>query len=64
MKVSGVSYEIDWKAFKKGSSFAVPCVNPEEAKKEVQQVTDRLRMKIHTKVVIEDGIKTLRIWRV
>lgn len=64
MIVSGINYEVDWKKFKKGCSFDVPCVDPEQAKVEVRQVTDRLRMDIHTKVVIEDGIKSLRIWRV
>lgn len=64
MKVSGINYEVDWKAFKKGHSFDVPCIDPEQAKAEVKQVTDRLRIDIHTKVVITDGVRALRVWRI
>lgn len=64
MVVSGINYEIDWGAFKKGCSFDVLCIDPEQAKAEVRQVTDRLRMDIHTKVVIEDGVRALRVWRI
>lgn len=63
MRVSGVSYEIDWSTFTKGTSITIPCVDPVGAEKEVKQVTDRLRMEVLTKVVIEDGVKGLRVWR-
>lgn len=64
VKVSGISYEVDWKTFTKGSSFDVLCVDPEQARREVRQVTDRLRIDIHTKVVITDGVRALRVWRI
>jgi len=63
MQVERVSYQINWKKFRKGYSFFIPCLDPASAKKEVAATTDRLRYKILTKVVIEDGIKGLRIWR-
>jgi len=64
MVVEKVSYNVNWKAFKKGFSFFIPCLNPKEAKKEIQRTTKRLRLKTVTKVVIEDGVRGLRIWRV
>jgi hypothetical protein len=63
MQVERVSYQINWKKFRKGYSFFIPCLNPASAKKEIVATTDRLRYKILTKVVIQDGIKGLRVWR-
>jgi hypothetical protein len=42
----------------------VPCIDHRAAKKSVLTVTERLKMDVVIKVVIEDGIKGLRIWRV
>jgi hypothetical protein len=64
MRVEGVNYEINWKAFRRGTSIFIPCLNPKRAKAQILVVTTRLRIKILTKVVIEDGIRGLRIWSV
>ena len=63
MQVEKVSYQINWKKFKRGYSFFIPCLDPKSARKEIKEVTDRLKYKILTKVVIEEGVKGLRIWR-
>lgn len=64
MKIETVLYQINWKKFKVGYSFFVPCIDTEAARKTVAQVTRRLKMKTISKVVIEDGVKGLRVWRV
>jgi hypothetical protein len=64
MLVEKVSYQINWKKFKRGFSFFIPCLNPPEAKKEILCTTNRLRYKVLFKVVIEEGVKGLRIWRI
>lgn len=64
MKIETVSYQINWSKFRKGYSFFVPCIDHRAAKKSVLTVAERLKMDVVTKVVIEDGIKGLRIWRV
>jgi hypothetical protein len=64
MQVEGVTYEVNWKAFRRGTSLFIPCLEPRRAKPQVLEVTDRLNIKILVKVVIEDGIRGLRIWRV
>lgn len=64
MKVNSVTYQMDWSKFRKGYSFFVPCVDHVAAKEEVTRVTKRLGMMIETKVVIEEGVKGLRVWRV
>ena len=64
MRVEGVNYEIDWKRFRKGRSIFIPCLDPPSAKQVVLDVTRRLKIKTTVKIVILDGIRGLRIWRV
>jgi hypothetical protein len=63
MKIEGVDYEINWKKFRVGTSFFIPCLNPPIAKKIIKEKTDRFGYTILTKVVIVDGVKGLRVWR-
>lgn len=64
MQVEKVSYQINWKKFKKGYSFFIPCLNPSLARKEILSTMQRLRYTVLTKVVIEDGVRGLRVWRI
>lgn len=64
MKIEKVSYNINWAKFKPGYSFFVPCLNTPVARREVYKVARRLKMKVLIKVVIEEGVKGLRVWRV
>jgi hypothetical protein len=64
MKIETVSYRIEWKKFRKGYSFFVPCIDEKAAREELNRVAKRLKMDIATKVVLLDGIKGLRVWRV
>jgi len=57
-------YNIDWSKFYPGYSFFVPCIDHKAALQELRQVTKRLNIEILTKVVIQDGVKGLRVWRV
>ena len=63
MKIETVSYRIDWKKFRVGHSFFVPCIDHKEARKTLSAVTRRLKIAVVTKVTIEDGIKGLRVWK-
>lgn len=64
MKIETVSYQINWKKFRKGYSFFVPCINEKEARRTLAKVARRLRMDVISKVVVEEGVKGLRVWRV
>lgn len=64
MRVSGVSYDVDWRKFRKGSSMFFPCLDPAMARKEVAEVTRRLGFDITTRTEINDGVRGLRVWRV
>ena len=62
MQIEGVTYDVNWKAFKKGTDIFIPCLDPKAAKAQLLVVTNRLRLKVLIKAVIEDGIRGLRIW--
>ena len=63
MLVEKVDYDINWRNFKRGYSFFIPCLDPKAARREIKEVTDRFKYKILTKVVIEEGVRGLRVWR-
>jgi hexokinase len=64
MRIETVTYRINWQKLKVGYSFFVPCIDTRAAKEEVQRVTKRLKVATVMKVVVEDGVKGLRVWRV
>jgi hypothetical protein len=64
MVVDGVPYEVNWRKFSVGASFFVPCIHADLAKEQVRARTKRLGFKVVTKVVIEEGIRGLRVWRI
>lgn len=64
MVVDGINYEVNWRKFAVGASFFVPCIHAEQAKEDVQQAVRRFKFKVVTKVVIENRIRGLRVWRV
>lgn len=64
MQVEGVTYLVNWRRFRRGTSIFFPCLDTKKAKAQVLAVTNRLRIKVLVKPVIEDGIRGLRVWRV
>jgi pyruvate carboxylase len=64
MVVDGVTHEVNWRKFEVGASFFIPCIHAPEAREDVKKVTRRLGFKVMMKVVIEGGIRGLRVWRI
>ena len=64
MQIDGVDYTLDWENFTVGSSFFVPCLRDEEGREAITRKMNRLGYKVLIKVVIEDGIRGLRVWRI
>lgn len=63
MQIENINYKINWKKFKRGTSFFVPCLDGDKAKETVYVVAKRLKMQVLAKVSIEDGVRGLRVWR-
>jgi hypothetical protein len=64
MRVEEIDYIVDWKQFKPGYSFFIPCLAVRNAKREVRRVARDHKLKLFFKGVIEDGVRGLRVWRV
>jgi len=64
MQIEKVDYQINWKKFKKGSSFFIPCLEPKDVKKLLVAETKRFNYKVVSKITIEDKVRGIRIWRV
>lgn len=64
MRIEGISYRMDWKKFRIGSSFFIPCLNDADARQRIEMVMSRLGYATIIKLVIEDGIRGLRVWRI
>jgi hypothetical protein len=64
MKIENVAYQINWKKFKRGYSFFIPCLDTKTSRKDIERELKRLKYKVVTKVVIEDGVRGVRVWRV
>jgi hypothetical protein len=64
MKLEGVTYSINWRTFKVGTSFFIPCLDPKPCRETIVALTKRLEFQIVTKVVIEEGVRGVRVWRV
>lgn len=63
MKIDGVTYELNWWEFRIGSSFFIPCVGTTKGKQLVEQKMRRLDYAVIVKIVVENEIKGLRVWR-
>jgi tRNA A37 threonylcarbamoyladenosine dehydratase len=64
MLIEQVSYNINWRNFKRGASFFIPCIDTANAKKEIERVTKRLKIQVISKTSIEEGVKGLRVWKI
>jgi hypothetical protein len=64
MQIDGVDYKLDWEGFSIGSSFFIPCINDKDARERIVRKMSRLGYRVVIKLVIEDDIRGLRVWRV
>ena len=63
MQIEGVTSDINWRAFRKGTSMFFPCLDPRRAKAQLMVVMDRLRVEVLVKPTVENGVRGLRVWR-
>lgn len=63
MKIKTKIIEIDWTKFKPYSSFFIPCLDVNDMKRQVKAECDRLKFRVLIKVVTENRIRGIRVWR-
>jgi len=59
----GVRIVIDWGTFELGASMFIPCVDTEEAVKQLRKITSRKGIKFSHKAMIVNEKWGVRIWR-
>lgn len=63
MLTNGTDYQIDWPNFKPGSSIFIPAIDTVAAIEDIKREAARLEFEYVHKIVVEDGVKGIRIWR-
>jgi hypothetical protein len=64
MRIEGIDYQLKWPKFRIGTSFFVPCLNDADARRRIETKMTRLGYATIIKLVVEDGIRGLRVWRI
>jgi hypothetical protein len=52
-----LTYNINWRKFKRGYSFFIPCINSSAAKRDILAVVKKQKFDVVMKVVIEENIE-------
>jgi intergrase/recombinase len=63
MLTNGVDYQILWSEFKPGTSIFIPAIDTKAATEAMKKESERLEFQFVHKVVIEDGVQGIRVWR-
>jgi hypothetical protein len=63
MLTNGTDYQILWSEFKPGSSIFLPAIDTDAAVAAITKESERLEFEFVHKVVIEDNVKGIRVWR-
>jgi len=60
---NGVDYQIVWEEFVPGTSIFIPAIDTKAAIAAIKREAERLEFEFVHKVVIEDGVRGVRVWR-
>jgi hypothetical protein len=63
MITNGLEYQIRWEDFTPGTSFFIPARDTKAAVQAMKREATRLEFEFIHKVVIEDGVRGIRVWR-
>jgi|TARA_R110000803_G_scaffold165455_3_gene228989 hypothetical protein len=63
MLTNGTDYQIDWPNFKPGTSIFIPAVDITSAVAAIKKESERLEFKYAHKVVLENNVQGIRVWR-
>jgi hypothetical protein len=60
---NGTDYQIVWPDFQPGCSIFIPAVDTKSAIDAIKREAKRLEFEYIHKIVVEEGIKGVRVWR-
>ena len=64
MRIETLTYNVNWRRFRRGSSFFIPCIDCDKAKKTIQAIAKKQKANIVMRAVVEEGVRGIRTWRV
>jgi len=64
MRIETLTYNVNWDRLRVGYSFFIPCIDCEKAKKIIYKTARKRKIQTVMRVVIEEGVRGIRIWRV
>jgi hypothetical protein len=63
MRIQSKLIEVEWNKFVPYSSFFIPCLDVRAMKQQVKAECKRMKFKVLIKVVTENRIRGIRVWR-
>tara|TARA_R100001443_G_scaffold24510_2_gene36916 strand:- start:137 stop:337 length:201 start_codon:yes stop_codon:yes gene_type:complete len=63
IRIHGIEFDINWDKFKTNSSFFIPSLNTKEAKRVLRIAVKERKLKVRMKVVVENRVRGVRVWR-
>jgi hypothetical protein len=63
MRIQSKLIEVDWSKFKPYSSFFIPCLDVKDMRQQVKVECKRMKFRVLIKVVTENRIRGIRVWR-
>ena len=63
MITNGVDYQIAWQDFQPGTSIFLPAIDTKAMIAAMKAEAKRLEFDFVHKIVVEDGVKGVRFWR-
>jgi hypothetical protein len=60
---NSVDYQIKWPDFKPGTSIFIPAIDTDAASAAIERESKRLEFEYVLKVVVEDDVRGIRVWR-
>lgn len=64
MRIETLTYNVNWRKFRVGYSFFIPCIDCDKAKKAIQAIAKKQKANIVMRAVVEEGVRGIRTWRV
>ena len=62
--IGGALLHINWAAFRRGSSFFIPCIKCRSLRLQILKKATFAQVQVGCKYVIEKGVRGIRVWRV
>jgi hypothetical protein len=64
LEIEGIQVQIEWRKFRLGSSFFLPCINHGRMERSIIQRAENRGFRVKVIPRIENGMWGIRVWRI